>query len=326
MKKNKKLGLTVMLIVIAVLVFGCGKSEKQTKAEAKVAIEGEAKTGTASAVSDVETIPIETELEGAHNGMFVVTIDGKKYRYKMSYKQVTDITIDKMIFSWENKGNTFEFYGVKESPDHMLLYCKQKNGTDYLIEYAPAEGLPDGALEEIINDGFVVMKNGHVIAGEDKWLEFVKKTESETPAVIKIAYYNTLFGSMAQNLYELTKMDYPNAYLQQLKYDGDNYILSPIKKENGEYYIQPDSEYAREETFKYMKHYTEDAPSATALYTSFDKYVLVNDDNVTWDDIWNGMISSAFGAGIKNAEVFNKYDYKDGVDPDALNLVDIDMQ
>ncbi len=49
----------------------------------------------------------------------------------------------------------------------------------------------------------------------------------------------------------------------------------------------------------------------------------VNDDTITWEDIWNGMISSEFGAGVKHAEVFSKYDYKDGVDPDEVIPVDI---
>ena len=131
---------------------------------------------------------------------------------------------------------------------------------------------------------------------------------------------------MAKNLYELTKMDYPNAYLHLLKYDGNNYTLSPIKKENGEYIIRPDDEYDRAETFKYMKHYTEKAPSATALYTTFDKYVLVDDAAITWDDIWNSTISSSHEARLKYAEVFNKYEYKDGVDPYELTLVDIGFQ
>jgi hypothetical protein len=51
---------------------------------------------------------------------------------------------------------------------------------------------------------------------------------------------------------------------------------------------------------------------------------LVNDDTITWEDIWNGMISSEFGAGVKHAEVFNKYDYKDGANPEKLITVDTD--
>ena len=37
-------------------------------------------------------------------------------------------------------------------------------------------------------------------------------------------------------------------------------------------------------------------------------------------------ISSDSSAGLRYAEVFNKYDYKDGIDPDELITVDIDIQ
>lgn len=324
MRKPGKTMLTVLVLLIVIFAFGCSKPENTNDTG------NTDKTVKAYAKSDIEMVPIETELDGAHNGMYVVTIDGKKYRYRMSSKRIDDVTVSEKIYSWEKKGNIYDFYEVKEYPDHVYIRCSEHrdgtDGTDYIIEYAPSEGLPEGALEEIINDGFVVMKNGHVIEGEDKWLEFVEKTGAGTSAEIKIAHYFVISGKMAKNLYELTKMDYPNAYLHLLKYDGNNYTLSPIKKENGEYVIRPDDEYDRAETFKYMKHYTEEAPSATALYTTFDKYVLVDDDAITWDDIWNSTISSSHEARLKFAEVFNKYEYKEGVDPYELTLVDIDFQ
>ena len=199
---------------------------------------------------------------------------------------------------------------------------------DETPEYTTSEESIDDSLNELINDGFVVMKNGSVISGEEKWLEFVEKAEAKEPAEISVAYYFTLTGKVSKKLYEQTKDDYPMAYLHLLKYDGENFIFTPLQKSDSseeKYVITQNDEIGYEETYKYLKHYTEKAPSDTALYYTFDKYVLVNDDTVTWDDIWNGMISSEFGAGIKNFEVFNKYDYKEGVDPDKLIIIDIDF-
>ena len=58
-------------------------------------------------------------------------------------------------------------------------------------------------------------------------------------------------------------------------------------------------------------------------FNTFDKYVLVNDDSVTWDDIWNSTIGIA--EGFWHEEVYNKYDYKDGADPEKVTTVDIDF-
>ena len=277
----------------------------------------------------IDMIPIDTDLDGLHNGYFVVTIDGKKYRYKMASAQNESVTVGDMIYKWENKGNEFKFYAVKEHPDLKLLKCNStENGikNDFLIAYAPPSGLPEGSLDEIINDGFVVMKNGSVISGEDKWQEFVKKTEAKEPAEINIAYYYTLTGRMAKNLYEMSKMDYPVVYLHRLKYDGESFIFSPLQKSDvsdSKYEIMPDNENEWEQKFKYMKHYTEKAPNDTALFSAFDKYVLVDDDTKTWEDIWNATIGLA--EGFWHAEVFNKYDYKDGANPDELTTIDIDF-
>ena len=276
----------------------------------------------------IDMIPIETDLDGSHNGFFVVTIDGRKYRYKMASAQNDSVTVGDMVYKWEDTSDIYKFYEVKEYPDLRCLKCTHtENGVDhdFLVAYAPPSGLPDGSLEEIINDGFVVMKNGSVISGEDKWQEFVKKTEAREPAEINIADYYTLTGRMAKNLYELSNIDYPMAYLHRLKYDGEYFIFTPLQKSDAsdnKYEIMPDNENEWEQKYKYMKHYTEKAPSDTALYTTFDKYVLVDDDSVTWDDIWNATIGLT--EGFWHAEVFNKYDYKEGVDPEELTTMDLD--
>ena len=275
--------------------------------------------------TEIDMIPVETDLDGSHNGYFVVTIYGKKYRYKMASAQNESITAGDLVYKWEDKGDTYKFYEVKEYPDLKRLKCVHtENGFkhDFVIMYTAPGALPEGTLEELINDGFVVMKNGSVISGEDEWQEFVKKTEVGETAEINIAHYYTLTGRMAKNLYELSKMDYPTAYLHRLKYDGNCFVFTPLQKIDGKYEIMPDNENDREQTYKYMKHYTEKAPSDTALFTTFDKYVLVNDDTVTWEDIWNATIGIT--EGFWHTEVYNKYDYKDGANPEKLITVDTD--
>ena len=323
MKNKKYLILISLIISVVTLCTGCGKSEE---AKGNTAEPMEAENISYKPETAPDMIPIDTDLDGAHNGFYVVTIDGKKYRYKIAAARDEKVTVGDKVYKWEKNGNVFEFYAVKEYPDLKHLKCistENAFNNDYMIEYAPPGGLPEGALDEIINDGLLVMKNGSVISGEDKWQEFVKKTEAKEPAEINIAYYYTLTGKMAKSLYDLSKMDYPMMYLHRLKYDGESFIVSPIQKINGKYEIIPDNENDREQIYKYMKHYTEKAPSDTALYNTFDKYVLVNDDSVTWDDIWNSTIGIA--EGFWHEEVYNKYDYKEGADPEKVTTVDIDF-
>jgi hypothetical protein len=58
-----------------------------------------------------------------------------------------------------------------------------------------------------------------------------------------------------------------------------------------------------QETFQYLLHFTGMAP-ATARYSSYDNYVLVDDPSATWEGIMEGIISSKFGAGYKHCTVY----------------------
>ena len=62
-----------------------------------------------------------------------------------------------------------------------------------------------------------------------------------------------------------------------------------------------------QESFKYLLHFTGDAPSSTALYSSYDNYVLVDDPTATWEGIWAGLVSSQLGAGYKHFTVYSNY-------------------
>lgn len=45
--------------------------------------------------------------------------------------------------------------------------------------------------------------------------------------------------------------------------------------------------------------------STSALFSEYTYYVLVNDNNVTWDDIKHGMLSSQSGAYIDHYRVYS---------------------
>ena len=46
-----------------------------------------------------------------------------------------------------------------------------------------------------------------------------------------------------------------------------------------------------EETYRYLRYFAGKAPE-TALFDSYEYYILTDDDNVTWDEIMKGLYSS----------------------------------
>jgi len=58
--------------------------------------------------------------------------------------------------------------------------------------------------------------------------------------------------------------------------------------------------------------YEGEAETKDATYTSYVRYVLVNDDKVTWDDIFHGMLSSRLGDYIPHKQIYKDLVYKEG--------------
>ena len=61
---------------------------------------------------------------------------------------------------------------------------------------------------------------------------------------------------------------------------------------------------AYERNYRYLMHYTGESPTANAAYDTYSRYVLVNDQKVTWEDIQRGMYSSKFGDYIAHDTVY----------------------
>ena len=88
--------------------------------------------------------------------------------------------------------------------------------------------------------------------------------------------------------------------MHDLSFDGDTYT---------DRYFEGDNENVRE--YKYLMKY-EDAPeSEWATYVSCTRYVLTNDNTVTWDDITRSMYSSLSISYIDHLTVYCDYVYKD---------------
>jgi len=64
-----------------------------------------------------------------------------------------------------------------------------------------------------------------------------------------------------------------------------------------------------EKHYRYLYRYREPAFTPNASYDAFDACVLTNQQGVTWQQLWNGLVSSAAGAYIDHVTIYNDYIY-----------------
>ena len=156
-----------------------------------------------------------------------------------------------------------------------------ENGIGVLDKYSALEGMPlNYTPEQARKDGCVVMVNGDVVSGKDLWWSFYMAAQAGTPCGIRIMDYYHYAGSQI-GPYE------PVYALLDLTFDGKIYHIR---------WFEDVTEYNRQ--YAYLLRFQGAAESENAAYKSYDRYVLTNDNTVTWKRIWNEMISSTALPGV----------------------------
>ena len=165
----------------------------------------------------------------------------------------------------------------------------------------PYKEIPqDYSLDNAKSDNLVVYENGNITSGQTVWDTFIEKTDYRKPCVVRLGFYYTLDdpSRYSPEHYEEIKDDFPVLYVMDLSYDGTTYTL---------YSIEDGIEYSPQ--FRYLKHFTEESPPISAIYTKREIYILVNDNEVTWEQIQRGLASSQIGDFIDHRTVYSKYTY-----------------
>ena len=158
----------------------------------------------------------------------------------------------------------------------------------------------DDALELARKSNIPVFELQGCTSGNETWDTFFQTVSNGTPASVLCAHYYVLDKEhMSAELYEEEKDEYPKLFFYLVEYDGTEYSVK-VRESTVEAVDY-------QESFKYLLHFTGDAPSSTALYSSYDNYVLVDDPTATWEGIWAGMVSSQLGAGYKHFTVYRNY-------------------
>ena len=187
------------------------------------------------------------------------------------------------------------FNNVKYVSDTKSDNEMKDNQSDFL------ESLPeDYTLEDARIDGCVCFDNGDITEGQKIWDEFVNTTNKQENATVRLAFYYSLDEEQCDpEYYESVKEEYPVLYIQEVTYKDNSYTIR---------WFEEGKEIKK--TYKYLMKYEGEPESETALYESYLRYVLTNDNTVTWEQIWRGMISSQLGDGIDHKVVYQKYNYK----------------
>ncbi len=145
----------------------------------------------------------------------------------------------------------------------------------------------DEALAAAKEARVVVMESVKVTSGREVWNEFFERTEAGEKAAVLTAKYYTLDPERVDPaLYAQEKDNYPVLYFTLITYDGDLF----------EYTVKDSKTAGTDSSGRYLflKHY-EGKLRQGAAFDAYDRYELVNDENVTWEELEWGMFSSQFG-------------------------------
>ena len=157
----------------------------------------------------------------------------------------------------------------------------------------------DEALGKAKTSDTVVIEFEGCTSGAKVWNDFYGRVEKGKPASVLCAHYYTLDKEhVSEELYEADKDKYPQLYFFLLEYDGSTFSLK-IRKSD-------EASIERQETYKCLLRMTGNAPE-TAIYESYERYVLCDDPKLTWDDIEKSMISSVSPEFIKHCSVYEEF-------------------
>lgn len=149
------------------------------------------------------------------------------------------------------------------------------------------------SLQEALSRGdIVITKNSDFLAGRDRLRAFTDAAhQGERGEILVLNYYDLVGTRCGVEYFNEDGSNYPVAYLNRLSFDGEQYHFAV--RETGTTEI----EQGAEGTFRYLMHY-EGKTTPPARPFLYERFVLVNDETLTWDRIEWGMLSSQFGDSV----------------------------
>ncbi|MBE6540885.1 MAG: hypothetical protein E7672_00335 [Ruminococcaceae bacterium] len=274
---------------------------------------------------DIAMSPTNAGLYGVYDSYLFISLGGQTYRYerintnleqteeyvtleeakdqprticcfkqgdiKITPVKVIDVVgqIDNGISYLRPSDRKWVVYALKEFDLSTVLVVspaqsENENVVKFLYRNCPPKAVDPTMLNTVKEEGMVVHEDLRVTSGEDKWIEFYEKTQRGESAKIQVAHYYTLDEhNMVDVLYRAVREDYPSLYINDLTYDGSTYTIT---------WDEYGTSYRRE--YKYLKKDVETIQhhSEPNKKTTVTRYLLLNDPNVTYNQIRSQMLSS----------------------------------
>ena len=156
---------------------------------------------------------------------------------------------------------------------------------------------PDEGLALAKRENAVVFENYKVTAGQDVWYAFYERASSGKDVSVVLA---RLFENLPEdsNLDGAAGSGLKKLYFYKIDYDGKEFTAevrdSSLKESEG---VQK---------YKYLLHF-EGEVETQSRYSSYDVYVLADDQSLTWKDIQKSMFSSHSDDHVKHKVIYETY-------------------
>ena len=166
----------------------------------------------------------------------------------------------------------------------VFVYDQFDNGSPDIDSIFRTVCSADGALTVCLDQNITVIDNLRCVSGQQAWEEFRQQVSEGLSARTLVAHYYTLDKEhVSEELYQQEKDNYPQLYYYLVEYDNNQFTVT-IRKSNEE---QQDYH----GVFRCLNHYAGDNPES-ALYRHYDRYVLTDDPEVTWQQLEWSILSS----------------------------------
>ncbi len=237
----------------------------------------------------VSMVPTDSGNTGIFDRYLYLTIDGEKYRFERQEIMPVGIQAGPLmetVYEDDGLGNRYAYsvYFVKNVTDNsMFLVHSEDMDMMWLYRYSPAKAVAPDSLQQAKDSGYVVLEDGDPTWGQELWQDFYDKTQQGIPAAVTVAHYHTLDPERCSTqYYEAYREDYPSLYLYELSFDGETYRV-----QTGD----------MDRKYEYLMRYPDTLTGKT-------EYVLTHDNRVTWDALFQSLVSSQLDAYIDHCTVY----------------------
>lgn len=154
-------------------------------------------------------------------------------------------------------------------------------------EPLPLEELPqDYSLEQAKADGCLVTEDGTLTSGRESWEDFLEAVDAGKAASVRLCGYFTLGSLGVSSWYDpdytaSIKNAYPKISLEDLSYDREGFTA--VSYQEGKRY---------EWNYSLLRRFEEEVQSDLLPYDSCISYILTDDAEATYDQLFGSLVSS----------------------------------